>query len=50
MDWYESIKQWYADEFWSKDMVKDGVRYGKITPEQYKEITGEDYIEANSST
>lgn len=24
-------------------MVADAVRYGKITLEQYKEITGEDY-------
>ncbi|MEC2233896.1 MULTISPECIES: XkdX family protein [Bacillus subtilis group] len=43
MDWYNSIKGWYAQGFWTKEMVAMAVRYRKITPEQYKEITGEDY-------
>ncbi|MCM3278817.1 XkdX family protein [Bacillus velezensis] len=43
MDWYNSIKGWYERGFWTKEMVADAVRYGKITLEQYKEITGEDY-------
>lgn len=28
---------------WTIDMVAEGVRCNKITEEQYKEITGEDY-------
>ena len=45
MDWFKSIKGWYnyGDGFWTKEMVADAVRYGKITSEQYKEITGEVY-------
>ncbi|MCY9052438.1 XkdX family protein [Bacillus spizizenii] len=43
MDWYNSIKGWYERGYWTKEMVAEAVQYGKITPEQYKEITGEDY-------
>ncbi|MED3230297.1 XkdX family protein [Bacillus velezensis] len=43
MDWYNSIKGWYERGFWTKEMVAGAVRYGKITSEQYKEITGEAY-------
>lgn len=38
------IKDWYDDEAWNKQQVKDAVVKGKITPEQYKTITGEDYV------
>ncbi len=33
MDWFKSIKGWYnnGDGFWTKEMVADAVRYGKIT-------------------
>ncbi|MED4828127.1 XkdX family protein [Bacillus atrophaeus] len=44
MDWYNSIKGWYERGYWTKEMVAEAVQYGKITPEQYKEITGEDYV------
>ncbi len=35
MDWFKSIKGWYnnGDGFWTKEMVADAVRYGKITLE-----------------
>ena len=40
---YETIKKNYDDGLWTKTLVKMAVRKGVITPEQYKEITGEDY-------
>ncbi|MFE0219211.1 XkdX family protein [Bacillus velezensis] len=52
MDWYKSIKGWYnnGDGYWTKEQVKDAVEFGKITPEQYKEITGDEYIEGSPPT
>jgi len=41
---YEMIKQNYDRGLWSKAMVKVAVRKGVITPEEYKQITGEDYV------
>lgn len=40
---YETIKKWYDSGLWSKTRVRNAVIKGKITQEQYKEITGEDY-------
>lgn len=37
------IKRNYDRKLWSKAQVKVAVIKGVITPEQYKEITGEDY-------
>lgn len=37
---YETIKRWYKQGLWSALMVKQAVKQGKITEEQYKEITG----------
>ena len=42
--WYEKIKGWYEAGWWTKCMVKDAVVKGKITADEYKEITGEDYV------
>lgn len=39
---FEKIKYWYP-KLWNKAMVKNAVKKGAITVEQYKEITGEDY-------
>ena len=39
---FEKIKKWYPTK-WNKKMVHDAVGKGKITPEQYEEITGEAY-------
>lgn len=44
MDWYAMIKRYYENGYWSKDQVKQGVVYGKITEDQYQEITGEPYV------
>ena len=40
---YQKIKKYYEAGLWSKVMVANAVVKGKITAEQYKEITGEDY-------
>lgn len=42
MDWFKLIKGFYP-KYWNESMVADAVVAGKITPEQYKEITGKDY-------
>lgn len=39
---FEKIKRWYP-KLWNKTMVKNAVKKGAITPEQYKEIVGEEY-------
>jgi len=41
---YEIIKKNYDRGLWSKQMVAVAVKKGIITPEQYKEITGDDYV------
>ncbi len=40
---YEKIKYWYDNGMWSKKMVSNAVVKGKITAEEYEEITGEPY-------
>ena len=40
---FEIIKKNYEKGLWSKQMVAVAVKKGVITPDQYKEITGEDY-------
>ncbi len=41
---YEKIKSWYP-KLWNKAMVKNAVKKGVLTAEQYKEITWEEYAE-----
>lgn len=43
MNWFETIKRYYnrTPQLWTKLMVGDAVKAGKITAAQYKEITGE---------
>ena len=41
---FEIIKRNYDRKLWNKLMVKMAVKKGVITKEQYKEITGEEYI------
>ena len=43
MRMFEIIKKNYEKGLWTQQMVKVAVKKGIITPEQYKEITGEDY-------
>ena len=42
---FEKIKGWYESGTWSKEWVRNAVIKGKITAEEYHEITGEDYEE-----
>ncbi|MCY8934329.1 XkdX family protein [Bacillus atrophaeus] len=43
IDWFSRIKKFYNEGLWTKEMVHDVVAVGRITPEQYEEITGEPY-------
>ena len=43
MDWFATVKGYYDAGFYTKDQVKVFVVKGKITTDQYKTITGEDY-------
>jgi len=40
---FEQIKKWYDDGLWSKRAVKNAVKKGWITAEEYEEITGEQH-------
>ena len=42
---YEIIKKNYDRGLWNVQMVKVAVKKNVITPEQFKEITGQDYAE-----
>ena len=39
----KKVKKWYDSGVWSKAWVRNAVVKGKITPEEYTEITGEVY-------
>ena len=41
---FEKIKRYYDNGFWTKKMVKNAVVKGKITTEEYEEITGDPYV------
>ena len=41
---FEIIKRNYDRKLWNKQMVANAVVKGVITPEQYAEITGEEYV------
>lgn len=46
MDWFENINKWYnamPEKLWTEPMVRNAVGKGKITAEQYTQITGQDY-------
>jgi hypothetical protein len=40
---YDIVKRYYDDGFWSIKKVRNAVKMGWITPEEFREITGEDY-------
>lgn len=44
MDWFSSIKYFYDKGLWTKKQVHDVVAVGRITPEQYEDITGDPYV------
>ena len=39
----ERIAKWYNQGLWSQTQVANAVKKGVISPEDYREITGEDY-------
>ena len=39
------LKKWYELNLWSISMIMEAVKKQLITKEEYKEITGEDFIE-----
>lgn len=43
MSWYDKVKQYYDWGLWTAEMARNAVVKEKITPEQYKEITGLEY-------
>ncbi|MBS4188659.1 XkdX family protein [Bacillus sp. FJAT-49705] len=48
MDWFDFIKRYYNGGFYNNDpesrmYVGNFVKTGKITPEQFEEITGNPY-------
>ena len=45
MSKYDKVKFYYDHGNWTKAQVRNAVVKGWITPEQYKEITEEDYAE-----
>lgn len=40
---YEKIKAWYELGVWNEERVRNAVIKGKITAEQYTQITGKAY-------
>lgn len=45
INWYKKITKFYKEGYWTKEMVQEAVIKNKISKEQYKEITEEDYPE-----
>lgn len=39
----EKIMKWYEQGLWTAAMVRNAVVKGKLTAEDYREITGEQY-------
>ena len=46
MDWYATIKRFHERKLWDDSRVADAVVAKKITEEEYKVITGKDYVAA----
>ena len=40
----KKIEKWYKQGLWSAAQVANAVKKGILTPEDYKEITGEVYM------
>lgn len=43
MNWYEKIKKYYNAGYYTTQQMRLFVDAKKITKEEYKEITGQDY-------
>lgn len=44
INWFTTVKTYYDKGLYTKDDVATYVYYQKITPAQYKDITGDDYL------
>lgn len=44
INWLEKLTDYYSKGYWTKSMIGDAVKKGKISEEEFKQITGEDYI------
>lgn len=44
INWFKRISEHYENGRYDNSEVKIFVECGKITPDEYKKITGEDYI------
>lgn len=42
---FKIVKRYYDKGIYSKDDVKTFVKASKLTADEYKDITGDDYIE-----
>lgn len=42
---FDKIKGYYDKNLWTKEMVKNAVLMNKISEEEYKKITYEDYVD-----
>lgn len=42
---FKIVKRYYDKGIYTKEDVKTFVKAGKLTADEYKEITGDDYIE-----
>lgn len=47
---FNKIKSYYDAGYWDKGMVWDAVQKGKITQDQYVEITGDTYTTTRPTT
>jgi uncharacterized XkdX family phage protein len=43
MNWFDIINRYYKAGFYTNEQVRQFVSLGKITEQQYEEITGESY-------
>lgn len=41
---YKKVKKYYDMGMWSETRVRNAVKMGWITPEEFKEITGQNYV------
>lgn len=41
---FEKVKSYYVKRLWTKEQVANAVKKGWITEEEYRSITGEDYL------
>jgi uncharacterized XkdX family phage protein len=43
MNYFDRIKYYYDNGYWTKEQVAIAIKYGKITEAEYEQIVGESY-------